>query len=748
MPDEIGGETPEDRAAAGAGLSLELDDDGIAILEFDQPGVDNNRLTPELLERLGAVLDGLQARAADGELVGVVITSAKPDSFIVGVDVAAIAAVDSAPAGAAGARQGQEVFGKIVDLGIPSVAAINGTCLGGATEMALACTWRLAADGGAVQIGLPEVTLGIFPGFGGSQRLPRLISLERALQMILTGRPVDARRAHRNGLVDAVVPAPLLVAEARRWLLEHRGPARSQRRRRRAPEDRGWLRRIRRWLLERQPLGRWLVFRQARKGMLANTGGHYPAPLAALETVRKGLQLPLDRALALEAERVGELIVSPVARNLMGIFFARQAARRRAREGTAGKPRRIDKIAVVGAGVMGGGIAQVAAYYDIAVRMKDVVPDALTAGLAVAHKRFDQRRRRGRLSRRQVARKMGLISPTLDYTGFRSADLVIEAIVERLDIKLQVLGEVEAAVRDDTILATNTSSLTLEALAAALQRPERLVGLHFFNPVHRMPLVEVVRGAVSDPGAVDSVAAFARALGKVPVIVGDAPGFFVNRVLTPYLNEALLMVESGVPIRRIDAALERFGMPMGPLRLLDEIGLDVSNHVARVLEPLFGDRLPAATGSQRLLDAERLGRKGGRGFYDYGGKRPRPSSEAEALIRGGGESGGTSGSRRQGWADSDEDEIVDRCVLLMLNEACFTLSEQIVDSAQSADLALVMGTGFAPFRGGIFRYAEERGVDRVRDRLAELADKLGRRFEAPPLLAEMADQGEGFYGEA
>ena len=738
------GEHPEHRAAAGAGLSLELGDDGIAVVEFDQPGVEHNRFTPELLQRLSSILDGLRTQAADGELTGLILTSAKHDSFIVGVDVAAIAAVDSAAAGAAAARHGQEVFGKIAELGVPSVVAINGNCLGGATEMALVCTWRLAADSAAVQIGLPEVNLGIFPGFGGSQRLPRLISLERSLRMILTGRPVDAQRAYRIGLIDAVVPAPLLLAEARRWLTERRAPVGGRRRGKRAPEDRSWLRRVRRWLLEGNPLGRWVLFRQARKSVMANTGGHYPAPLAALDTVRQGLRMPLDKALELEAKRVGELAVSPVARNLIGIFFARQAARRRARKGTAGEPRAVHKIAVVGAGVMGGGIAQVAAYNDVPVRMKDVAPEALTAGMSVAYRRFDQRRRRRRISRREVAQKMGLISPTLGYGGFRSADLVIEAIVERLDIKLQVLGEVEAAVRDDAILATNTSSLTVEALADGLAIPERFVGLHFFNPVHRMPLVEVVRGPRSAPEAIDTAASFARRLGKVPVVVGDAPGFFVNRVLTPYLNEALLLVESGVPIERVDRALEGFGMPMGPLRLLDEIGLDVSSHVARELAPLFGERLPASRAGERLLEAGRIGRKGGKGFYDYGGKRPRPASEAEALVRAGARPDG-SGADAPMQPTLDEREIVDRCVLLMLNEACYTLGEGIVDSAETADLALVMGTGFAPFRGGIFRYAEERGVVAVRDRLAELAAKNGSRLEPAPLLVERGDSGGAFF---
>ena len=721
-----------ERAAAAAGLSIEVDDDGIALVEFDQPGVRHNRFTPELLERLGAVLDELASRCAEGSLRGAVFASAKDDSFIVGVDVAALGSVTDEAVAIAATRRGQEIFRKIAALPVSTVAAINGICLGGATEMALACTFRVVADSFAVEIGLPEVSLGIFPGFGGSQRLPRMISLERALPMILAGKAVNAARAGEIGLVDAVVPARLLLAEARRLALS---PAR--RRRRAAPEDRAWGRRLRRWLLEGQPLGRAIVFHQARKSVLSGGRAHYPAPLEALDTVRRGLRMPLTKGLELEAERVGRLLVSPVSRNLVAIFLSRQAARRAARvageTGAGAAAREVRKIGVVGAGVMGGGIAQIAAYYEIPVRLKDVTGDALTTGYAVAYQRFRQRQRAGKLSGRDVSRRMALISPTLAYTGFGTADLVIEAVVEDLDVKRSVLAELEDVVKHDAVIATNTSSLTLAEMATSMRRPGRLVGLHFFNPVHRMPLVEVVRSAASDPDAVCCALAFAHRLGKVPVEVADSPGFLVNRVLTPYLNEALLLVESGVAVARIDAALERFGMPMGPLRLLDEIGLDVTHHVAGRLAPVFGDRLPASAASRLMCEAGRLGRKAASGFYRYGNGKPRPQDPSAVL-------GGVGAAT----VSPSDEEITDRCVLLMLNEACYALQENIVGSAAFLDLAIVMGTGFAPFRGGILRYADSAGVAALRDRLKELADGLGGRFEPAPFLEEAADAG-GFY---
>jgi len=736
-PARLSSKQPGDRAAAGAGLSVETGDDGIAVIEFDQPGVRHNRFTPELLERLGSVLDEVKALCAKGSLRGVVLTSAKEDSFILGVDVAAIAAVTDEATAIAATRRGQDIFQQIADLPIPSVAAINGTCLGGATEMALACTWRIAADSTAVEIGLPEVNLGIFPGFGGSQRLPRTISLERALPMVLAGRSMNARRAHRVGLLDDVVAPALLLVEARRRAAR---PRRS--RRTIAPEDKPLPRRLRRWLVEGQPLGRWLVFRGARKQVLERTGGHYPAPQAALETMRRGIRMPLHEALQLEARRVGQLIVSPVCRNLVHIFLSRQQARRAARSGAAAT---LDagtgpttaaacKLGVVGAGVMGGGIAQLAAYHHIPVRLKDVVPGALTDGLEVAYGRFCRGRRAGRLSERDVTRRMGLISPTLEYTGFRRATLIVEAVVEDVEVKRNVLAEIEAAAGADTVIATNTSSLVLAELGTSMRHPERLVGLHFFNPVHRMPLVEVVRADSSADQAVAAALQLAHRLGKVPVEVADAPGFLVNRVLAPYLNEALVLLESGCGVRQIDAALERFGMPMGPLRLLDEVGLDVATHVADTLGPLFGDRLPVAVAARRLRDARRLGRKTGRGFYRYAAKQPVPVGRGDLLADKAhpGEAPGAA-------------EITDRCVLLMLNEACRTLQEGIVASPRLLDLAMVMGTGFAPFRGGVLRYADETGVAQLRDRSAKLAERLGSRFEPAPLFNDAADGSGCFY---
>lgn len=702
-------------ASAAVGLSLDVDEDGLAVIEFDQPGEQHNKLSPEIIERFLELIREVHSRAEEGAVRGLVVASGKQDSFIAGVDVSTIATVRGVTAARAGARQGQLAMQALAELPIATVAAINGTCVGGATELALACDYRVAADSPAVLIGLPEVQLGVIPGFGGTQRLPRLISLERALPMILTGKSVNAAKARRIGLVDAVVPPPLLLREAARFARRAK-----QRDSLVVPEDRRLSRRVRRWLMEGNPLGRMLVYRQAAAQVAKSTGGHYPAPIKALEAVRRGFTKKLGDGLRLEADLVADAVVSPESRNLVGIFFLRQAARRE-RAGAA--PERVRRLGVLGAGVMGGGIAQLGAQRRLSVRVKDIAIEPLAAAMKVAHKRFSSLLRRRRLDAAELRRGMERISVTLDYSGFRHADLIIEAVVEDLAVKHEVLAAAEAAAGSRTVLATNTSSLTVASMATALRDPSRFVGLHFFNPVHRMPLVEIVRGPESADWAVDTARAFATTIGKVPVVVGDAPGFFVNRVLTPYLNEALLMLSEGATVAEIDRAIEDFGMPMGPLRLLDEIGLDVAAKVTVQLASVFDDQIPASDAAATLVEAGRIGRKGGAGFYAYPGNgRPVPDSEAEALVRGEGVSPPAA-------------TIVDRCVLGMLNGAAKALEEGTIASPQAADLALVLGTGFAPFRGGVFRYAEERGVEAVRDRMAELADTYGSRF-APAAALE------------
>ncbi|HEX7118687.1 MAG TPA: 3-hydroxyacyl-CoA dehydrogenase NAD-binding domain-containing protein [Longimicrobiales bacterium] len=718
--------TTRETMEAQAALTLDVDGDGVAWLVFDRPDARVNVLSSEVMLRLDRLLGEVEEGARTGRVKALVVRSAKPGSFIAGADVEEIAGVTDPGDAEAGSRAGQEVFRRLERLPIPSVAAIDGTCLGGGVELALACAYRIASDRPETRIGFPEVRLGIIPGWGGTTRLPRLVGLRAAVEMIVTGKPISARRARRIGLVDEVVPPAILVERTRRFAWERidRGPKRARARKRLGAR-----------LLEETAPGRRLLLWQARKQVLRETKGQYPAPLAALDVLARTLSLPLDAAFALEARTVGHLAVSDVCKSLIHVFFLMERAKKAA---PAAEPRQVERVGVLGAGVMGGGIAQLLAYRGIPVRLKDIRSEAIALGLRHAREIFDRAVRRGRLQRRDADHGMDRIAPTLDYAGFGATDVVIEAVVERMDVKQQVLREVESRVRADAILASNTSALSITEMANGLDRPENVCGMHFFNPVHRMPLVEIVRGAATSDGTLATAFALARRLDKTPVLVNDGPGFLVNRLLAPYLNEAGWLLAEGARIEDVDRAMLEFGMPMGPFRLLDEVGLDVSRHVAAILYEAFGDRLLPAPALVKLAETARLGRKGGRGFYRY--ENDREQGPDETLYA---ELAGTVSAERRAIAG---DVVRERCVLVMVNEAARALEDGIVDDPGAVDLAMITGTGFPPFRGGLLRYADAIGLDRIVETLEAYERSMGVRFQPSALLKERAAAGRGFYG--
>jgi 3-hydroxyacyl-CoA dehydrogenase / enoyl-CoA hydratase / 3-hydroxybutyryl-CoA epimerase len=706
-----------------AALTLDVEGDGVAWLVFDKPDARVNILSGAVLARLDELLGEIEAGARAGRIRAVVVRSGKDGRFTAGADVNEIASVTDASEAAAGAAQGQSVFRRLDLLPVPTVAAVDGTCLGGGTELILACDARIASDRPETKIGLPEIRLGIIPGFGGTTRLPRIIGLSDALGMILTGKTVSARKAQRTGLVSERIHPAVLYDRARALALELANGAPLPRRRR------SLLKRA----LDRTPIGRRLVLRQARKQVLRETKGHYPAPLAALTVLRRSAKLPLDAALAIEAETVGRLVASDVSKNLIHVFHLLESAKKAGPPGVAA--RATDRVAVLGAGVMGGGIAQLLAYRDIDVRLKDINADALGLGLSHARRMLERLVSRGRLEKRDAERHMDAIAPTLEYSGFGTVDVVIEAVVERLDVKQQVLREAESNVRPGCVLATNTSSLSVTEMQASLERPADLVGMHFFNPVHRMPLVEVIRGAHSSDEAVATVVALARRLDKTPVIMRDGPGFLVNRVLAPYLNEAGWLLSEGASIEGVDRVLRRFGMPMGPLRLLDEVGLDVAGHAGAVMHGAFGERLTPPAAITGLAGTGLLGRKGSRGFYVYEQDRERGENTAIYAMLG-------LPDRR---TSADEEDVLDRTLLAMVNEAARALADGIVDDAGAVDLAMITGTGFPPFRGGLLRWADTLGMQAVLQRLERLEARHGARFEPAALIRERAAAGRGFY---
>ena len=730
---------------------LEVGEDRLAALTFDLPDKKVNVFGRAAFAELERVLDELAARRDIGCLV---LLSGKEGGYIAGADIEEIARVTDPVEAEAGSRIGHRLFGAWAALPFPTVAAIRGAALGGGTEIALASTWRVASDRADTRIGLPEVRLGIVPGWGGSTRLPRLIGIAAALDMILTGKTVSGRQALKLGLVDALLPDARFLDLVRDFARERalpagaataagRGAARLAAGARKRPG--GLLRGV---LLEGNPIGRHIVFDQARKQTLAQTRGHYPAALRAIEVVRVGIEDGMAAGFDAEARAVSDLAPSPVAKNLLHVFRLTESAKRESGL-PGGEPRPVRETAVLGAGTMGGGIAQlIAAETGLPVRLKDVRVEALTTGMATAASLFDRQVRRRRLDARAMRRKMTLLRPTLEYSGFQRVDLVVEAVVEKLDVKQAVFAELAARVPESAVLASNTSSLPIKDIRAKTPHPERVVGMHFFHPVHRMPLVEVIAPEGADPAAVNTVFDFTRRLGKTPILVQDCPGFLINRLLMFYSLESFWLLDEGHRIEDIDKAMVDWGMPIGPLALADEVGIDVAGKVAHILAEAFADRVRLPAWLDRLGAGDRLGAKNGKGLYLYAGRErqePDPSVYAALGLEPGHAPGGH-GARRTaaGAGDPDLGALADRMVLPMVNEAARCLEERVVRSAGQLDLALIFSTGFPPFRGGLCRWADQQGLPQLIATLERLEGAAGDRFRPSPALRATAAAG-GFY---
>ncbi len=707
---------------SGAIFRIERAGEGLLHLVMEHPDRKLNVLDEAALASLEAVLPELESAR---EAKGLILTSGKPGSFIAGADVEAIGAITDEAVVLALIRRAHAALTRLERLPYATVAAIDGVCLGGGTEIALCCDSRIASEDKRTQIGLPEVMLGIYPGFGGTTRLPGVVGYVNALDLILTGRSLDARRAEKMGLIARAVPAAWLLEAAAKRVAEVAKREGGQRR------DRWRARDAMSWALGANPLGRSIVFRQARAGVMAKTGGHYPAPLAAIDTLERCVGMERVQALEIEAVGVAPLVAGPVCKNLVRIFrLSEDAKRRSVVEDTSILPAPIERLALVGAGVMGGGIAELASRFGLWVRLRDVRPESIQKGLQTVRSVMRERGRRRRTSQRDMDAQLTRIAPTLELTGFSQADVAIEAVVEDLDIKRRVFAELEVRMRQDALLATNTSSLSVEALAEGLQHPERFVGFHFFNPVHKMPLVEVVRGRRTSDRALVTAVALARRFGKTPVVVKDAPGFVVNRILMPYLREALHLLEEGHSVADLDRAMRRFGMPMGPFEVVDEVGLDVALKVAGVLSTAFPTRMQPVPMMEKMVAAGRLGRKNGRGFYRHAGRKRSVDPDVRALLSLGPED-------RTG----DVAMMTERMVLAMVNEGARCVEEGIVTSPDHVDLAMIFGAGFPPFRGGVLRHADTLGLPHVVERLRALAAKAPR-FEPCALLVAKAERGE------
>lgn len=716
--------------------TFEIDDDAIGWITFDDPARSLNVLSEPVMKRFAETLD--EARAAAGEArVRAVVIRGKDTSFIAGADIDVIGGVEDPDLAEAQIRLGQAIFSKVTTLPVPTVAAVHGLCVGGGVEMSLSCDYRVLSDSDRTTVSLPEVQLGILPAWGGTTRLPRLIGLQAALDMLLTGKKIRASKAKRIGLASAVVPAPIFQEAVRDFTLGLIGEKGAPRTRKRSFVQRA---------LDDTPPGRRIVLHTARKKVLQQTGGHYPAPLAILDVLRQTLSKSVEEGLAAEARKAAVLLVGAVCKNLVHVFHMREASRKGTGLpiGSLAEPRSVTKVGVLGAGVMGGGVAHLAASRGIESWMKDIEHEAVTGGLQHAHGLFDKAVKRRRMSVREAAQAMERISGGIEYHGLSGSDVVVEAIVEKMEVKKAVLAELEGHVSENCIIATNTSSLSVEEMASALSRPERFCGMHFFNPVHRMPLVEVIRAPGTSDEAVATIYRLALDLGKVPVVVGDGPGFLVNRILGLYLNEAGFLLSDGASIEMIDRVAKRFGMPMGPLRLVDEVGIDVSTHAGASLHGALGERLTPAPALLELGRTGRLGKKGGLGFYQYeDGKDkgvddsiyaelpsvPTPSTSSAGSLTG----------------EDGEDLIRRRLVLAMINEAARILGDGIAASAADVDIAMIMGTGFPPFRGGLLRFADTLHPRGLVDQLEQLAEMHGERFTPAPILVQLAAEDQKLY---
>lgn len=682
----------------------------LAIVWFDLPNEKVNKFSSWVMIEFASIVDELE-RSRDVKRI--ILASAKSAIFIAGADVSEFQQVTTPEQAKEYVRLGQQTFHRFSKLPQIKVAAINGACLGGGCEIAISCDYRVMSDSPKAVIGLPETKLGIFPAWGGTTKLPRLIGLPAALDIILNGKTLDGRRAKKTGLVDDVVPQAILLDVAKRYTNKSKP---------RAGRTKIYI--------EGNPLARRLIFGKARRAVFAQTHGHYPAPLRVLDVMEEGLAHGVDRGLAREVEEVVPLIRDDVAQNLVRLFFLMEDSKKDRAHAT---PVNVETLGVLGAGVMGGGIAQIVAdKTEAAVRMRDINWKALAGGMKAAAKVWRKKLERRRISRGEMQRKLARITTTTDWSGFQHADVVIEAVVENLDVKRRVLDEFEAIEKPGAIFASNTSTLPITDIAANAKHPDRVVGMHFFNPVDRMPLVEVIRGAKTSDEALVTIANLSRKLGKTVVVCNDGPGFVVNRILGPYMNESGFLLEEGNTIESIDKAMLDFGMPMGPMALLDEVGIDVAAKVAIILKERFGDRIPQQSRVVQVLYADhRLGKKGGKGLYTYkDGKRQHPDAGVYKLL-------GIAAPH-----PVDAKTAVERMIYAMVNEAAVILDEKIVETPGELDLAMIMGTGFPPFRGGLLRYADKIGIPQIVARLEELAKQYGPRFTPTDALRRRTS----FYG--
>lgn len=716
-------------------LNLSVDSNGVASLVFDLANEKVNKLSAAVLLELEEILDKI---SDDKKIHLLLIKSAKKDIFIAGADINEIRDIKNESDAYRKVLQGQEILSKIAELKIPTIAVINGACLGGGLELALACQYRVATDNKKTILGLPEVNLGIIPGFGGTQRLPKLVGLQNSFKMILSGKPVEAVKALKIGLVDKVIREEFLTEDLEHFVADilvnaDENDVRSKR----------CGIRKKRFVTEVLMGGKYLIYYFAKKDLLEKTKGKYPAPLAAFDVIRETYHCA-DHAACFkkEADAFAKLAGEEIAKNLIEIFFTNEEIKKDSGAVEGVKPKEIKQAGLMGAGIMGGGIAWLFSNRDIPVRMKDISQFGIALGFNQVLKIYKQLKKIGKYNDSQISLKMDEISSTTDYSGFGNVDIVVEAIIENIEVKKDSFKELEHYTRDDTIIASNTSSLSITQMAKDLQHPQRFAGMHFFNPVNKMPLVEVIKGEKTSDETVATIVNLSKKLGKTPIVVKDVPGFLVNRILLPYINEAGFLLQDGADLKHIDHLIEDFGMPMGPFILADTVGIDVGYKVAKILNEGYGKRMEVChLLSEMAKKKDLLGKKSNQGFYKYNkdGKNFGVNPDVKDIIH---KVRGEDHSQKNYLTN---EIIIDRCILIMVNEAAKCLEENVVKNHRYLDMAMIMGTGFPAFRGGLLRYADSVGIGVVIAKLREFSKLYGERFEPSKLLLEMEHSDRIFY---
>lgn len=711
---------------SGTAITVKEIESGFVELCFDQPDASVNTLGMQVMRELGAAVQKLQTQTG---LKGVLITSAKA-GFIAGADVTEFLQLFTAPEAELIARVNDAVAvcNAIADLPVPTVAAINGQALGGGFEVCLAADYRVLADNGAV--GLPEVKLGIYPGFGGTVRLPRVIGCDNAIEWIASGAEKKAADALTAGAVDAVVPKEQLRGAALDLLKQCANGNFDYRARRREKDS----------PVQLNDIEKLMVFMTAKALVAAQAGPNMPAPVAAVKSMEKNAGCARAEALAIETQGFAKLAKTPQAEALIGIFINNQ---------TIGKLNRrfdknaapVNKAGVLGAGIMGGGIAYQSALKEVPILMKDIAIAGLEAGIDEASEQLVQRVERGRMKATEMAQVLARIRPTLDYKGFDELDVVVEAVVENPKVKQSVLAECETQLSEQAVLTSNTSTISITQLASVLKRPQQFCGMHFFNPVHRMPLVEVIRGKQTSDNTVARVVEYAKKMGKTPIVVNDCPGFFVNRVLYPYFAGFSLLVRDGADFRKVDKVMEKFGWPMGPAYLLDVVGIDTANHATAVMSAGFPDRFAFSDKPVHtiMFEQKRFGQKNSAGFYRYELDKKGKQKKVEdpivlELVK----------SIQREQRDFSDDEIIARLMVPMCIETVRCVEEGIVGTPAEADMGLVLGIGFPPFRGGALRYIDQMGVDNF-CALADQFAALGPLYQPTEKLRKMAVEKRKFF---